>query len=61
MAETIRSIIGFKGELVFNSTKPDGTYEKLTDVTKLHELGWKHSVELKEGIKSLYNWYLKNI
>jgi GDP-L-fucose synthase len=61
LAETIRSIIGFKGELVFNSKKPDGTLRKLTDVTKLHELGWKHSVELKEGIKSLYNWYLKNI
>jgi GDP-L-fucose synthase len=61
LAETIKSIIGFKGELVFNSSKPDGTLRKLTDVTKLHELGWKHSVELYEGIKSLYNWYLKNI
>ncbi len=51
LAESIRSIIGFKGDLVFNSGKPDGTMRKLTDVTKLHELGWKHTVELEEGIK----------
>jgi len=60
LAETIKSIIGFKGELFFNTEKPDGTMRKLTDVTKLNSLGWKHSVELEEGIMKLYNWYVNN-
>ena len=59
LAEIIKDVIGFKGELVFNSEKPDGTLKKLTDVTKLNQLGWKHSVELKEGVERLYTWYLK--
>ncbi|GGW83541.1 GDP-L-fucose synthase family protein [Salegentibacter mishustinae] len=57
LAETIKEIIGFKGELVFNTSKPDGTMRKLTDPSKLHGLGWKHKVELEEGITSIYNWY----
>jgi len=57
LAETIKEIIGFKGELYFNADKPDGTMKKLTDVSKLHGLGWKHKVELKEGIAKIYNWY----
>ena len=60
LAETIKRIIGFKGELFFNTDKPDGTMRKLTDVTKLNNLGWKHSVELEEGIIKLYNWYVNN-
>jgi GDP-L-fucose synthase len=60
LAETIKAIIGFKGTLVFNTTKPDGTMRKLTDVTKLNNLGWKHNVELEEGIRKLYNWYVTN-
>lgn len=59
LALLIQSIIGFEGELYFNSTKPDGTMVKLTDVNKLHSLGWKHNVDLKEGIKQMYTWYLK--
>ena len=59
LAETIKGIIGFKGDLVFNSDKPDGTMRKLTDVSKLNKLGWKHTIELEEGIKKLYNWYVK--
>jgi len=58
LAEIIKSIIGFKGKLVFNPQKPDGTMRKLTDVSKLNDLGWKHSVNLKEGITKLYQWYL---
>ncbi len=58
LAETIKSIIGFDGELYFNSDKPDGTMKKLTDVTKLHSLGWKHQVELRDGIEYMYKWYL---
>lgn len=57
LAETIQEIIGFKGELYFNADKPDGTMKKLTDVSKIHELGWTHKVELREGIKKMYNWY----
>ncbi len=58
LAETIKSIIGFKGNLIFNSNKPDGTLRKLTDVNKLHGLGWKHKVELNNGIRKIYDWYL---
>lgn len=58
LAEMIREVVGYQGDLLFDSSKPDGTMRKLTDVTKLHRLGWKHSVELPEGIARLYRWYL---
>ncbi len=58
LALTIKKIVGFQGELYFNDTKPDGTMIKLTDPSKLHELGWKHKVELEEGIERVYEWYL---
>ncbi|WP_295055802.1 GDP-L-fucose synthase [Sulfuricurvum sp.] len=57
LSELIKEIIGFKGELYFNSDKPDGTMKKLTDVSKLNELGWKHTIELREGITRMYEWY----
>ncbi len=60
LAELIKSIIDFKGELTFNTDKPDGTMVKLTDPSKLHSLGWKHKVELEDGIKTMYNWYLSS-
>ena len=59
LANLVKNIIGFKGELYFNYSKPDGTILKLTDPSKLHSLGWKHKVELEDGIKMLYKWYLK--
>ncbi|NQX85250.1 MAG: GDP-L-fucose synthase [Flavobacteriaceae bacterium] len=58
LAEIIKAEVGFKGQLVFNSDKPDGTMRKLTDVSKLNALGWKHKIELKEGISKIYQWYL---
>lgn len=58
LAELIQKIIGFKGNLNFNIDKPDGTMVKLTDPSKLHSLGWKHKVELEDGISSIYEWYL---
>ena len=58
LAYLIKEIIGFKGELYFNTEKPDGTMVKLTDPTKLHSLGWKHKVELENGIRTMYEWYL---
>lgn len=59
LAETIKDVIGFKGKLVFNADKPDGTMRKLTDVSKLNNLGWKYTVELKNGIEKIYDWYVK--
>jgi len=59
LAETIKKIVGYQGVLCFNDTKPDGTMVKLTDPNKLHSLGWKHTIELEEGIKIIYAWYLK--
>ncbi len=61
LAYLIKEIVGFGGELYFNSDKPDGTMVKLTDVTKLQSLGWRHKVELEEGIKRMYDWYVKNV
>jgi GDP-L-fucose synthase len=55
LAEIIKEIIGFKGEMIFDSTKPDGTPRKLMDVSYLHSLGWKHKIELKDGIAAVYN------
>ena len=59
LAELVKKTIGFQGELVFNTTKPDGTMRKLTDVTKLHELGWHHEIEIEEGVEKMYEWYRK--
>jgi GDP-L-fucose synthase len=61
LAETIKKIVGYEGELYFDSSKPDGTMVKLTDPSKLHSLGWKHKVELEEGIRRVYEWYLETI
>jgi GDP-L-fucose synthase len=58
LAETIKEVIGFNGDLYFNSEKPDGTMRKLTDSSKLGNLGWKYKVELNEGIERMYGWYL---
>jgi len=59
LAFKIKEIVGFKGELVFNASKPDGTMRKVTDVSRLHSLGWHHKVEIGEGIGRLYEWYLQ--
>ncbi len=59
LALTIKRIVGYDGELYFNDIKPDGTMLKLTDPSKLNSLGWKHKVELEDGIKKVYEWYIK--
>ena len=61
LAETIKDVVGFNGELVFNTNMPDGTPRKLTTVEKLNGLGWRHNIELREGIELAYNWFLDNI
>jgi GDP-L-fucose synthase len=58
LAESIARIVGYEGDIVWNTAMPDGTPRKLTDVTLLHSLGWRHSVSLEEGIRSTYEWYL---
>ena len=55
LALMIKEIVGFEGELEFDTSKPDGTPRKLMDVSKLHSLGWKHKIELEDGIRSVYN------
>lgn len=60
LAELIQGIVGFKGKFNFNTHKPDGTIVKLTDPSKLHSLGWKHKVELEDGIAIMYQWYIEH-
>ena len=60
LAETVKRIVGYEGEIVWNKDMPDGTPRKLTDVTKLHGLGWKHKVDLEEGVKLSYDWFKEN-
>ena len=61
LALTIKEKTGFKGNLFFDTSKPDGTLRKLTDPAKLKKLGWKYKVELNEGIEKMYHWYLKSL
>jgi GDP-L-fucose synthase len=61
LAEAIRSAVGFNGEIVWDTSKPDGTPRKWLDVTRLHSLGWKHSVSLEEGIQKTYEWFKDNV
>jgi GDP-L-fucose synthase len=60
VANLIKAEVGYAGEIKWDSTKPDGTMRKLTDVSKLHSLGWHHTVEIEDGIKRLYSWYIEN-
>ncbi len=61
LAEMVKETVGFEGEIIWNDSMPDGTPRKLTDVTKLHSLGWRHKVELEEGIKLAYDWFKENV
>ena len=61
LAELVAEIVHPGAHLVFDTTKPDGTPRKLLDVTRLHQLGWKHSINLPDGIRSSYEWYLENV
>ena len=58
MAETMKQVVGYEGKLVFDTTKLDGAARKLIDVTRLKKMGWEYSVDLEEGLKKVYSWYL---
>lgn len=60
LAETVCDVLGFQGELVFDTTKPDGTPRKLLDMSKLFSMGWKPRIPLREGIRGAYDWYLQH-
>jgi len=61
LAETLAKVSGFKGRLVFDTSKPDGTLRKLMDVSRIKSLGWQSSISLEDGLSKVYPWYLKNI
>lgn len=61
LAETVKEVVGYPGLLTFDLTKPDGTPRKLLDVSKLHKMGWKHQVELREGIELAYADFVRNV
>ena len=60
LAELICEVVGFEGELAWDTTKPDGTPRKLLDVSKVHALGWRHRIPLREGVARTYQWFLEN-
>jgi GDP-L-fucose synthase len=61
VATTIKEVVGFDGEIVLDDSKPDGTMQKLLDVTRMHELGWRHRIELRTGLEQVYEWYLQHL
>lgn len=60
LAELVKEVVGFEGEIVWDSSKPDGTPRKLLDVSRLESQGWKYKMELKDGVKEAYKWFLEN-
>ncbi|MDC3319546.1 GDP-L-fucose synthase [Flavobacteriaceae bacterium] len=61
LAETTQRVVGHKGQIIWDTSKPDGTPRKLMDVSKMKAMGWKYSTELEDGIKNTYKWFLNNI
>ena len=60
LAELMAKTVGFKGKLVFDKTKPDGTLRKVLNVKRLTGLGWQYTVDLEQGLERTYQWFLKN-
>ena len=58
MAQTMKQVVGYKGKLTFDTTKPDGTLRKLIDVTRLNNMGWEYTTDLEDGLSKTYEWYL---
>ncbi|MGG7058071.1 GDP-L-fucose synthase family protein [Clostridium tertium] len=61
LSELIKEVVGYEGKIVFDTTKPDGTPRKLLDVSKLENAGWKYKMELKDGIREAYKWFMENV
>ena len=61
LSELVVKAVGFTGKIDFDASKPDGTPRKLIDVSKLHSLGWKHKVEIEDGVQKLYDWYKNSL
>jgi GDP-L-fucose synthase len=61
LARLVKQVVGYEGELVFDTTKPDGTPRKLADSTRLHNLGWQHRIELEEGVRDAYRWFVEYV
>lgn len=61
LAETIQKVVGHNGNILWDSSKPDGTPRKLMDISKLYNLGWRHEIELADGIEQTYSWFLENV
>jgi GDP-L-fucose synthase len=61
LARMVQQIVGFNGDLIFDTDKPDGTPRKLADSSRLHALGWKHSIELEDGVRDAYRWFVKHV
>lgn len=61
LAFLIKETVGYTGDMQFDPSKPDGTMRKLTDVSKLNNLGWRHKIEIEDGVKKLYEWYIHNL
>lgn len=60
LAELVKEVVGYEGEIIWDSSKPDGTPRKLMDSSKLAGLGWEPKISLKDGLTNTYQWYLKN-
>jgi GDP-L-fucose synthase len=61
LALLVKKIVGFTGDIIFDSSKPDGTPRKRIDVSRIHALGWRHKLDLEEGVKNVYQWYMQNV
>jgi GDP-L-fucose synthase len=61
LSELVAKTVGFEGQIIFDSSKPDGVMRKLIDVSKLHRLGWHHQVEIEDGVQRLYEWYRRSL
>jgi GDP-L-fucose synthase len=61
LASMIQKIVGHQGDIIWDDTKPDGTPRKLMDVSKMHDLGWRHQVQLELGVQKTYDWFLENV
>ena len=61
LAELVRRAVGYAGKILWDSSKPDGTMRKLTDVSRRHSLGWHHRMEIEDGVPALYKWYVDNL